>query len=250
MSGEEQRRGELVAGAAVGGLEPHEQAEVDALVAADPEAARELEEFRAVLAALPPRGEGWESARPSAALRERVMAATIGASGGAAHPGGDRTDVGPERVAEVTELAPRRRRTAAQAALAAAAAGVLVGAVGALGVSGLADRPPEGGPGTLGAVEQVDVVGEPPGVTVDASVVAHTWGTETVVDVDGLDDGEDYLLVVLDAAGEPVASGGFVGAADIVECRLNAPVLREDATRLEVLDEDGDLVMAADLPAV
>ncbi|MEJ5943802.1 hypothetical protein WDZ17_00650 [Pseudokineococcus basanitobsidens] len=222
------RRAELLGGAATDDLDVAERAELERLLADDPSAARELEELRSVLAALPPRGSGWVEAP--------------------APPAGD-LDVGGRRgTGPHVDRATRRRRPWA---LGAAAAALVVGGAGAaLGVESLVERPPAGPAGTLGAVEQVELSGGPTGVDADLAVVAHTWGTETVLDVAGLEAGVDYRLVLLDRTGRQVSSGGFVGADAVVECRLNAPVLREDARRLAVLGTGGETVLAADLPPV
>jgi len=233
-------RSALLAAAATGDLEPDEAEALEELLRTDPTASDELAGLLRVAAALPAAGAGWSAVEPPAALRASVLAATSGRR--------DDDEPLPDRRGRGAPPRPRARRTATL--LAVAAVGVVLGAAGAVGVGAVLDAPPEGPPGTLGAVEAVTWRGEPDGVDAQASVVAHTWGTETVVDVTGLDLGAGYELVVLDATGAEVASGGFVGAQDVQECRLNAPVLREAADRLEVRDDDGALVMAADLPAV
>ena len=44
-------------------------------------------------------------------------------------------------------------------------------------------------------------------------------------------------------------SGAFIGTGDeAIECRMNAALLREEATGLEVRTTGGDLVLDADLP--
>lgn len=230
------RRAELLGGAVADDLDAAERAELERLLARDPSAAAELEEMRAVLAALPPRGSGWDDA--PAPPRERLDL----------HEGGELDRV--SALGRTGRAAPARDRRPRWFLGAAAAALVLLGVGAGVGLDELAGRPPSGPPGTLGAVEQVAVVGEPPGVEADVAVVAHTWGTETVLDVDGLPVGGAYRVALLDEEGAEVGSGSFLGSELPVECRLNAALLREDVDRLVVLDAADDVVMSADLPAV
>ncbi|WP_432546719.1 hypothetical protein [Kineococcus sp. SYSU DK004] len=227
------RRAELLGAAAVGDLSPAEARELDALAAADPSVAEELRAHREVLAALPPRGSGWDEPVPPP---------------GPVLPGGA-TGAGP---AAAPAGALHRRRTASR--WVGAAAAVVVGAgIGAGAVTvgrEVADRPVQGPPGTLGAVEELVVLGEPEGVRADVALVAHTWGTETVLDVAGLPAGREYAVVLVRGDGAEAGSGSFLGSRVPVECRLNAAVLREDVAAVEVRDEDGALVLRSEAPAV
>ncbi|WP_369068511.1 hypothetical protein [Kineococcus terrestris] len=234
MSGvaeEGDRRAELLGAAATGDLSPAEAAELDALAAADPSVAEELRAHREVLAALPPRGSGWDEPVP---------------------PPGPVLPGGPPRADAVTTGALHRRRTASR--WVGAAAAVVVGAgIGAGAVTvgrEVADRPVQGPPGTLGAVEELVVLGEPEGVRADVALVAHTWGTETVLDVAGLPAGREYAVVLVRGDGAEAGSGSFLGSRVPVECRLNAAVLREDVAAVEVRDADGALVLRSEAPAV
>ena len=110
--------------------------------------------------------------------------------------------------------------------------------------------PPSGPAGALGAVEGVAFVGEPDGVEVDGDVIAHTWGTETVLTVDGLAAGEVYDVVVLDAGGREWSAGTFLGSDVTISCRMNASVLREDALEVAILADDGTRIASADLPVI
>jgi len=100
----------------------------------------------------------------------------------------------------------------------AAAAVALIAVGGALGF-GLAEMSseevpttvvPSGEPGQPGAYEPVAFTGQPQQVDVSASVVADTWGTETVLDVSGLTVGERYTVKLVEGdvegATEPCAS--------------------------------------------
>ncbi|WP_369053963.1 hypothetical protein [Kineococcus terrestris] len=234
MSGvaeEGDRRAELLGAAATGDLSPAEAAELDALAAADPSVAEELRAHREVLAALPPRGSGWDEPVP---------------------PPGPVLPGGATRGSAAGAGAPQRRRTASR--WVGAAAAVVVGAgIGAGAVTvgrEVADRPVQGPPGTLGAVEELVVLGEPEGVRADVALVAHTWGTETVLDVAGLPAGREYAVVLVRGDGAEAGSGSFLGSRVPVECRLNAAVLREDVAAVEVRDADGALVLRSEAPAV
>ena len=92
--------------------------------------------------------------------------------------------------------------------------------------------------------------GAPAGVDVEGDVVAHTWGTETVLSIDGLPAGDAFTVVVVDARGGEHASGSMLGSAVRIDCRLNADVLRADAASVEIRDAAGDRVAVAELPPV
>ena len=234
----EVERGLLAAAAAGPALDEDERAELDALLRRSPAAAAELAELRAVVAQLEPlraSGTPWEeSASPE-------LAARVAAVGG------------PSSALP----APRRAGRGRVAAYALAACGLLlVGGLGGtlLGGALTDDRPGApvvtGPPGTLGAVETVSVATASSAVTASASVVAHTWGTETVLDMSGLAAGQTYEVVVVDEAGAAVVAGTFIGTGGGVDCTMNAAVLRQDADRVEVLDASGAAVITSDLPPV
>ena len=87
------------------------------------------------------------------------------------------------------------------------------------------------------------------GVEAEGSLIPHTWGTEANLLVEGLDEGRNYRAAFTTSGGTEVPAGTFIGTeAQPVDCNLNAAVLREDATRLEVRTMEGELVLEADLP--
>ncbi|MBB2957496.1 hypothetical protein [Pseudoclavibacter helvolus] len=153
-----------------------------------------------------------------------------------------------QQDARITPL--RRSRFGGGLLLGVAAAGLVIGAVGDFHLPRADTPPPVGGPGTLGAVEAVNFQGEPSGVEIDGSVVAHTWGTETLLTVTGLPSGEFYSVVVDDEAGEEVGSGTFLGSEVEINCAVNAAALREEVTSVEIRAESGDVVASAALPRV
>jgi hypothetical protein len=219
------RRGELIAAALADDLSPAETAELQAMRAADPT----IDEEIALLGGLPPaiRGVGgWQEAAPSDELARRIGRIADG-HGEAAADRDDRDDR--------DDLASRRATRVRRPALLIAAPR-----------ADLATGPA----GTLGAVEDVTFAGAPAGVDVEGDVVAHTWGTETVLSVDGLPAGDSFTVVVIDAAGGVHASGTMLGSAVRIDCRLNADVLREDAAAVEIRDAAGDRVAVAELPPV
>ncbi|MBO0594464.1 hypothetical protein I2487_02210 [Nesterenkonia sp. E16_10] len=140
-----------------------------------------------------------------------------------------------------------------------------IGVVGTLGVQtvldsddaapgapadGLVAEEPLGPPGELGAQEPVSFSDPGAGVEVDGALVAHTWGTETVLEIDGLTPGEAFTVVLVGADGEEIESGSFLGSEVPVDCRMNGAVLREDVQRLEIRDDAGQAITAAALPEV
>jgi anti-sigma factor RsiW len=140
-------------------------------------------------------------------------------------------------VARERTGAGRRRR--AERLVAAAAAAVALLATGSL-LPGALDRP--------APREPVQLVAADDGTAAQAALVAHTWGTEVELVVEGLPAGRSFVVQLLDDAGRRYVAGTFLGVGDRpVVCDVNAAVLRERAVRLEVTDEGGEVVLAAQL---
>lgn len=150
-----------------------------------------------------------------------------------------------ERVLAATEDPRDQRRTRRRFAAGLAAAAVLVAT---LAVAVFVDLPVDTGPPGLGDVEEISFTEVPDDVTVDGSVVAHTWGTEVILEMEGLEDGELYTAEVEREDGDPASAGTFIGDGDLlVECILNGAVLREDAQAVSVTDSDGEVVLYSEL---
>lgn len=234
----------LVAAAAAGDLSPAEASAYDALVAADPSVAVETAELRALLARV---GEldGWTEATASHDLEARVLA-TSRPEHHVEHRPGHRPEHRPEHLRWVGLVA------AAVALLA------LGGVGGAVLTEVVRDEPldpsladaPEGPPGTLGALEPIEFTGEPADVDISADLVAHTWGTETVLGMTGWEPGASFRLVLLDAEGDVAESGTFRGSEVTITCRMNGELLREDVDVVEIRDADGAVVARSDVPEV
>ena len=86
-------------------------------------------------------------------------------------------------------------------------------------------------------------------MAIDGSVIAHTWGTETVLEIDGLPAGDSYSVVLVGDDGVESPSGTFFGSEVTIDCRMNAAVMRDDVSTLEIRDDSGDAVAVAMLPA-
>ncbi len=255
------RRGELIAAALVGELSAVEAAEFERMRASDPTIDAELAELRALTGQLTEHPE-WLDATPSDELRDAVLAfgaadggadssEALGSGGGGGSDRDNDRDSDRDSEAQAAAVTPLRRPRFGGALLAGVAAvGLLVGVVGGFFLPRPDSPPPVGDPGTLGAVEPVDFQGEPAGVEIDGSVVAHTWGTETLLTVTGLPSGEFYSVVVVDATGDDVGSGTFLGSEVEINCAVNAGALREEVTSVEIRGESGDVVAAAALPRV
>ncbi len=234
------RREQLLAAAATGALDAVEQVELDALLREDPQAREELAALRADVGRLDawhaPAGEGWLAAEPSVALDARVASVA-----GAGPSGSDQLGGRPTRGG-------RRGRLVLAAALL-----VLAGSGATLAVQSLtSERPVQGPPGTLGAVETLAPVRgdsrEP--ADVQAAFVAHTWGTEAVLDVRSTRPGAAYAVYVVDESGREVEAGGFLGSQVEVHCRVNAAVARQDVSGLRIVDARGATVALARAPRV
>lgn len=131
----------------------------------------------------------------------------------------------------------RRRSTLAVTVLGAAAAAVL-----AFGAGWMLRPDPPAGPLEAVAVRALDTeVRE-----VSADVVPHTWGMEIKLQGSGFSAGDVYDVNVITASGEPVGAGAFIGVgATSMDCNLNSPVLRKDATGFEVVDARGRVVLTS-----
>ncbi|MEH3076042.1 MAG: hypothetical protein PGN11_05105 [Quadrisphaera sp.] len=223
----------LLAAAATGHLDDDERAQLDALLSRDASARAELAELRVVLAELEPLRDpaaAWEE-RPAPPLAAVVEPVPEPAPAPRAAPAVDRP---PHRL---PRQLPRQHRPVrrdrgpwrwppACSSPSAGWAGALVrGAVDERGRAAVVAGPP----GTLGAVERVSAQTSA-GVGATASVVAHTWGTETLLELTGLEAGRTYQVVVVDDAGTAVVAGTLIGTGGEVDCTMNAAVLRADAS--------------------
>jgi hypothetical protein len=260
------RRDELIAAALADDLSSAEEAELAALRAADPTVDAELTELAALTARLGDLGDltghqggaGWVDLEQSDDLRRRIagIAASESAASGT-DPGGATESTRASSstvVAPVTPLSPRVSRRAPSrrtlvTALGAAACLAIGAGVGAL-VAAPRDASVDGPPGTLGAVEPVAFSGAPSGVEVDGDVVAHTWGTETLLTVTGLPAGDPFTVVVVGSDGSEYESGTFLGTDVEIDCSLNAAVLREDVAAVEIRGADGADIAVAEVPGV
>lgn len=234
---------------ALGGLDPEEAAELEEHLSGCEICQRELASYGSLR-------EAMSLAAPEASLpegsRERLLerAGSYGSSG-SSEPTGSAEPASPDSPdssgSNVHTLSGRRRdfrRPSRRTWIAAAAAAVLLVAVGAIGTFAL--TPLLTGP----PLEPVAFSEAPPGVEAEANLVAHTWGTETKLAASGLEEGQNYQVTLLSEDGNPVPSGAFIGTGDeLIECNLNAALLRENATALVIrAAADGELVLRADLP--
>lgn len=244
---DDDRRAELIAAALANDLTDAEAAELGALRAVDPTVDTDLAELGGLTTALSSAEPGlspWREAVPADDLRERVERVGRATSSTAApHAASD-------RIARGTRRRSGRRTRITTALVTAGAACLALGLALGLTLPGALSAPPSGPPGTLGAIERVDVVGEPAGMRIDAEIVAHTWGTEAVLDAEGLDAGATYSIVMLARDGEEFSAGAMLGSEVPIHCRVNAAVLRESVVRVEIRDADGAEIAAADLPQV
>ncbi len=245
---DDERRAELIAGAIAGSLSAREQRDLAQLVARDPEIERELSGLGHTAEAVGAVG-GWVDAAPTDELRARIAAipsASTASEQSRDLPAGD-TPTTPESA---STLRPGRRARAPWFVPLTAAACLVVGLGIGLAVPFDLSSPPVGPPGTLGAIEHTDVSVEVDGVDLDVDLVAHTWGTEAVIDATGLAEGKTYSVVVVGLRGEEFSAGEMLGSAVPIHCSLNAAVLREDVAGIEIRDAGGQRVAGADVPPV
>ncbi len=249
MDDSDDRIAELVAAAVAGELTSDEAAELDELRRMHPWIDDEIASMRELTRRVEESGSSWTSPQPDSALRDRITSGL--------------TDLPSHAPAVSGQAEPRRRLTAVGSGrqsgrrprrwlvplLGAACLAIGVG-VG-LAVPPLVTGPPSGPPGTLGAIEEIDVRDEVAGAEIDADLVAHTWGTETILEATGLEVGATYSVVLIGSDGTEFSAGEMLGSTVPIHCRLNAAVLRQDAVRLEIREANGDAVAAAaDLPLI
>ena len=130
-----------------------------------------------------------------------------------------------------------RRRVMVNTVAAAAAAIALV-------AIGVAIPGPAGPP-----QESVDLALNADSIQAEATLVAHTWGTEVKFVINGLENGERYDVTFINRQGQRVPAGTLIGVSNRpIVCDMNAAVLRPDAVRLEVASADDGVVMRAQLP--
>lgn len=256
MNDSASRRDELIGAALGGDLSDDEQREFDRAAAIDPTMLRDLLELQGTAARLHAIRPTWQDSEPPALLSERIIAATSGTeeppAGTAVRADGIARGQGADPAARRPRSVLARHRRGVRASMTgAAAAGLLmVGALGGLLVEHRLQAPPEGPAGTLGAIEEVAVEGGPAGAEIEVSLVAHTWGTETMLEVDGLAVGESYEVLLVSRDGDELPSGTFIGTEQTVTCQMNAAILREQVSEVLIRDGAGDAVVTMDVPAV
>lgn len=150
---------------------------------------------------------------------------------------------GADRSGTVVPIGHRSRRRMFLAGGIAAGVGGIAGYVG----RDLTDEspPPEAGP----PIEDV-AFDTPDGVSVEAGLINHTWGTELLLDVSGLRGGTTYDVVYRTTGGAEVAAGSLLAVSDVLmKCRFNAAPVRADVRGIEVRDGD-DVVLETTLPTL
>ncbi len=105
-----------------------------------------------------------------------------------------------------------------------------------------------GDPPVAPPTEVIAFVGAPSGVQSDARLINHTWGTELLLDVSGLPDGDTYRIEYVSPSGEITGAGSFLSvSATVMKCRFNAAPLRAGVAAISVVGPQGEEVMRADL---
>lgn len=210
---------ELLGASLLGELQPEERAELARHLAGCPECRAESELLGETADRL-----GGGGAEPPPDLEDRVVERVLG---------------------DAPETAPNAAPSRLKYVLPAAAMlVVLIGAVAVFpSVFGF-----DGGTPGLGETEEISFSGSPQGVVPEGSVIAHTWGTEVVMEVSGLEDGEVYTVSVVRGDGSEVEGGTFIGVgANEIDCEMNAAVLRQDARAVLVTDSEGRQVLRSEL---
>lgn len=138
-----------------------------------------------------------------------------------------------ERIVQriATESKAARRQRWLRAAAGAAAAAFLLVAVVIVSLGGEEGR------------QVVLAAGD--GVQGSAALFDRPWGTEVRFHVAGLDSEEVYWLWLSDAEGERVAAGTMSGTKGDVRAALASALPLDEARRIWMTDEDGEVVLDA-----
>ncbi len=250
------RREHLMVGAVTGELAEDERHELDELIAHDPSVRAEIDQLRALMGRVDAL-DHWVEVAPSPTLDAAIadLGDTEAAPVTPIRPRAGHRSTGrratTRREASTTSRRSARSRSVPWRGAVAAVALVVVGAGGALGIERVVDHSStvSGDPGTLGAVEDIGFTSDGAG-EVDGSVVAHTWGTEASLTVDGLETGQTYDVLFVDERGSTIDAGSFLGSDVEINCSMNAAIMREDVASVRIVADDGTTVRAADLPPV
>lgn len=168
--------------------------------------------------------------------------------------GGDPDRTPPlDRVAAVRAAAERLEPAERQSAPGPDRRLLLTGgiAAGLGGIAGYAARTlvddEPGAPG--GPVVEPIALDPPDGVTAEAGLINHTWGTELLLDARGLEPGRTYDVVYRTRAGDEVAAGSLLAVDGVLMvCRFNAATLRADLHGIDLRTPDGEALLSTELP--
>lgn len=216
MSGEDCRawRGEL-AGRALGRPDPDVDPGLDAHLDGCPDCRSDLEELRAAAAAAAladPEGLRVTASPPT--LADRIV----------------------DRVAGEAASARRSQRERLLLGVAGAAAAVVVAVALVFGLTR------HDGGETL----RIELTGADR-VEASAVLAARPWGTEVILEVSGLDEGEVYWLWLTDAGGERVAAGSLMGTGERSRVVLGSALPADEARRIWLTDEADEVVLDAEI---
>ncbi len=81
-----------------------------------------------------------------------------------------------------------------------------------------------------------------------ARLASHAWGTEVMLDVDGLSDGEVYWLWLTGDDGVRVGAGTLTGTGGPMHAVLASALPAEQARRIWLTDESDAIVLDALIP--
>ena len=158
----------------------------------------------------------------------------------------DPTAPPPDLGDQVLQTVDRHRRAAARRSRWRRAGGAVLVAASLTAAFGVGSwfSGPRNDPPVIAVALDLDQ----PGVSADAGLVRHTWGTELKLEARGLTAGGSYAVTFVRDDGERVSAGSFLGTgADPVRCSVNAALPVDAATELMITDPAGVVVLDADL---
>lgn len=147
----------------------------------------------------------------------------------------------------VTPLGSQRQRSGRRMFLAGGIAAGVGGIAGYVGRDLVAEDPAVAP--TAAKVEEITFTG-PDQVTTKAGLINHTWGTELMLEVSGLDAGSTYDVVYGTGTGSAIKAGSMLAVPEVVmTCRFTASALRADVRAIEIHQGDR-MVLRSRLPVV
>ena len=123
-------------------------------------------------------------------------------------------------------------------------AAATIGVAAGVGGAALAGRDPDK---PAIPTEAITFSGDPGVEVAAAALIDHAWGTELLLDLQGLATGSTYDIRFTTDDGRDLHGGSLVAADVLMRCRFNVAVLRPALVAIAVAETGGRDVLRADL---